>query len=381
MSRIGRIGRTSSFVILGAALACAAACSKPTESQPATPAAQQPAGRPPVAVSTAPVATGTFQASVDIVGTLEPKFSAEVKSEVTSTVTDVYVTEWVPVKKGQRLARLDTSEIEASITALKAVEAQSRVAESRARREYERAQQLREFGLITPQAFDDAKSAVEAAEAATSAATAQTKTAQTRLGKSLLVSPMDGVVAFRGVNVGDRVENMGGNTPLFRIVDNRLLDLTVSVPSTRLAEVKVGQSIEFSTDALPGRTFTGKVMFINPAIDAASRSAKVIAEVVNTDGALKGGSFAKGRVLVASRDSVVQVPREALLNWDLEEHTAEVLVVKGDQADRRTVKTGATSGEVVEIQSGVQAGEQVVTRGGFAIRPGDRIAVTKGEGA
>ena len=79
---------------------------------------------------------------------------------------------------------------------------------------------------------------------------------------------MDGVVAFRGVNVGDRVENMGGNEPLFRIVDNRLLDLTVSVPSSRLADVRVGQAIEFSTDALPGRTFTGKVMFINPAIDA-----------------------------------------------------------------------------------------------------------------
>ena len=146
------------------------------------------------------------------------------------------------------------------------------------------------------------RSAVEAAEAASSAASAQTRTAQTRLDKSLLVAPMDGVVAFRGVNVGDRVENMGGNTPLFRIVDNRLLDLTVSVPSTRLADVRVGQSIEFSTDALPGRTFTGKVMFINPAIDAASRSAKVIAEVVNTDGALKGGSFAKGRVMVANRD-------------------------------------------------------------------------------
>ena len=192
---------------------------------------------------------------------------------------------------------------------------------------------------------------------------------------------MDGVIAFRGVNVGDRVENMGGNEPLFRIVDNRLLDLTVSVPSSRLADVRVGQIIEFSTDALPGRTFTGKVMFINPAIDAASRSARVIAEVQNREGVLKGGSFAKGRVVVANRSSVMQVPREALLNWDLEQRTAEVFVVTGDMADKRTVKTGSSNGTAVEIQSGVQAGEQVVTRGGFAIRPGDRITVTKGEGA
>ena len=376
---MSRTGRTLATLVL-AALTAAASCSKPAEEKPATPAPAQ-AGRPPVPVSAVAVATGSFVDSVEIVGTLEPKFSAEVKSEVTSTVTEVYVTEWVPVKKGQRLARLDTSEIEANISALKAVEAQARVTVSRARREFERAQQLKEFGLITPQAFDDAQSAVEAAEAASTAAAAQTRAAQARLGKSLLLSPMDGVVAFRGVNVGDRVENMGGNTPLFRIVDNRLLDLTVAVPSTRLADVKVGQTLEFSTDALPGRTFAGKVMFINPAIDAASRSAKVIAEVENRDGTLKGGSFAKGRVVVANRDSVVQVPREALLNWDIEKRTAEVFVVKGDQADRRNVTTGSSSGAVVEIQSGLQSGEQVVTRGGFAIRPGDRIAVTKGEGA
>ena len=85
--------------------------------------------------------------------------------------------------------------------------------------------------------------------------------------------------------------------------------------------------------------------------------------------------------MVANRSAVLQVPREALLNWDLERQTAEVLVVKGDQADRRTVKTGAASGAAVEIQSNVQQSEQVVTRGGFAIRPGDRIAVSKGEGA
>lgn len=371
-----RMGRILSFIGIGAALAIAAACSTQSASRPA-----EPAGKPPVAVSASPAIVGALQESVEVVGTLAPKFSADVKSEVTATVTEVYVTEWVPVRKGDRLARFDTSEIEAGINSLKAIEAQARVGESRARREYERAEQLKQFGLITPQNYDDAKSAVEAAEAATSAAAAQIKTAQARLAKSLLLAPMDGVVAFRGVNVGDRVENMGGNDPLFRIVDNRLLNLTVSVPSTRLADVGVGQVIEFSTDALPGRTFTGKVMFINPAIDEASRSARVVAEVVNRDGALKGGAFAKGRVIVANRGSVLQVPREALLNWNIDQKTADLFVVKGDQADKRTVKTGSSNGTSVEILSGVQAGEPVVTRGGFAIRQGDRIAVAKGEGA
>ncbi len=374
---MNRTGRMLSFILAGAVLVVGAACS----GSPANTAPGVSAGKPAVAVIAAPVVLGTFQNNVDVVGTLAPKFAADVKSEVTATVVDVYVTEWVPVRKGDRLARFDTTEMEAGIAALKAIEAQSRVAESRATREYERAQQLQKYGLITPQAFDDAKSAVEAAEAATAAAAAQIKTAQARLAKSLLLAPMDGVVAFRGINVGDRVENMGGNMPLFRIVNTRVLDLTVAVPSTRLADVKVGQAMEFTADALPGRTFTGKVMFINPELDAASRSAKVVAEVVNQDGALKGGMFAKGRIAVSNRDGVLQVPREALQNWNLDQQTAEVWVVKGEQVEKRTVGTGASADGIVEVVSGVQAGDQVVTRGGFNIRTGDRVAVSKGEGA
>jgi membrane fusion protein, multidrug efflux system len=368
----------AAILVLVAASVIACACS-PQEKPSGE--VVQPAGRPPIAVSIATVASGELTDVVEVVGSLAPKFAADVKSEVSGTVTAVYVTEWVSVRKGTLLARLDTREEEAGIEALKAATAQARVGETRARREHERALQLKQYGLITPQALDDAKSAVEAAEAATAAATAQVRTGEARLQKSAIVAPMDGIVAYRGVSVGDRVENMGGNASMFRIVDNRVLDLTVSVPSSRLADVHVGQAIEFTTDTLPGRTFTGKVLFINPSIDEASRSAKVVAEVLNRDGLLKGGSFVKGRVVVATRSGVMQVPREALLNWNVEQQTADVLLVKGDQADTRAVKTGRSTGNSVEVVSGVQAGDQVVVRGGFSIRPGDRITVAKGEGA
>jgi RND family efflux transporter MFP subunit len=362
--------------LLGATVVAGASCSKAG----GQPQPQLQTGRPPVAVTVATAAPADLRDDVEVVGTLAPKFAADVKSEVTGIVTAVYVTEWVPVKKGDKLARLDTTETEAGIEALKAQEGQARVAEARARREFDRAQQLKQYGLITPQSFDEAKSAVEAAEAGVSAARAQVRTAQTRLAKSLLAAPMNGVVALRGVSVGDRVENMGGNSPMFRIVDNRVLDLTVSVPSSRLAMVKVGQPLEFATDSLPGRTFTGRVMFINPAIDEATRSAKVIAEVTNSDGSLKGGAFVKGHIVVGNRAGVLQVPREALVNWNVEQQAAELFVVRGDQADKRAVKLGMTSGPFVEIVSGLQSGEQVVTRGGFSLKPGDRVAVVKGEG-
>lgn len=363
--------------VLAAVAATVAACSGRGTGDPQR---QAEVGRPPVAVAVRPVVVADLNETVDVVGSLAPKFSVDVKSEVSGVVTAVYVTEWVPVHKGDRLARLDTSETEAGLEALKAGVAQAQVAEARARREYERAQQLRQYGLITPQNFDDAKTAVDAAAAATSAAQAQVRTLEARLAKSFITSPMDGVVALRGVSVGDRVENMGGSDPMFRIVDNRLLDLTVSVPSSQIASVGVGQPLEFSTDALPGRTFTGKVMFINPAIDETSRSARVVAEVPNRDGVLKGGAFVKGRILVSTRRGVLQVPREALLNWSVEQQTADVFVVRSGRAEKRTVKVGTANGVAVEVVSGVAPGEQVVTRGGFALRPGDRVTVATGEG-
>jgi RND family efflux transporter MFP subunit len=370
---------TRTHLALAAAAALAlgtAACSKEDTS-----ASAATASRPAVAVDVVPAVAGALTESIDVVGSVEPKFWVDVKSEVTGTVTHVYVTEWVGVQKGAPLARLDTTETEAAIEALKASVAQARTAEARAKREYDRAQQLREFGLITPQNYDEAKTAVEASEAMTTAAEAQVRAAQARLAKSLLKAPMDGVVALRTVNVGDRLENMGNNTPAFRIVDNRLLDLTVSVPATHLAEVKVGLPLEFTSDAVPGRTFTGKVMFINPALDEASRSAKVIAQVPNPDGALRGGSFVKGRIVTARRDDVMQVPREALVNWDLDKKTAEVFVVRGDTADRRPVRTGLTGPAGVEVTSGLAPGDLVVVRGGFALKPGDKVAVSKGAGA
>jgi RND family efflux transporter MFP subunit len=371
-----RIARASVLVLLIAtSIVAAGACSKQADSK------SLESGRPPVAVGVEAATATDLVDTIDVVGTLEPKFTADVKSEVTGVVTEVYVTEWVPVKRGDKLARLDSRETEAGIETLRAAEAQAKVAQNRAQREYERAQQLKQYGLITPQASDDAKTAVEAADAAMTAARAQIKAAETRLSKLLITAPMDGVVALRGVSVGDRVENMGGNASMFRIVDNRVLDLTVSVPSSRLASVRVGQTLDFSSETLPGRTFSGKVMFINPAIDAASRSAKVVVQVVNSDGALRGGAFAKGRMVVGQRTAVLQVRKEALLNWNLETAKAEVFVVSGDTAQRRVVSTGAASGPSVEVLSGVQPGDQVVTRGAFALKDGDRVVVSKGEGA
>jgi membrane fusion protein (multidrug efflux system) len=351
-------------------------------------------GRPPVAVEVTKVGTRDLIEGIEVVGSLSPKFSADVKSEYAGIVTEVYVTEWVRVKKGTPLAKIDTREMEivlqkakAAVEMAKANLLQAEVAGNRAEREYNRLLKLKEFGLVTQQNLDDGLTEKEAAAARMAAAKAQWRASeedlqqtQTRLSKTIIYSPIAGVVSFRGVNVGDLVGEMGSPKVMFKIIDTRILDLTVTVPSGEMGMVRVGQPLTFSTDAIPRNNFTGKVMFINPMVNEADRSVKVIAEVDNRAEQLKGGLFVKGRILTGKRTGILQVPRASLLTWDVAEKKGDLFVVNGEIAKRRTVQTGSIMGDFVEITSGLSPGEPVVVRGAFNLKDGDRVSVIQVNG-
>ena len=354
---------------------------------------QKAAGRPPVAVEITKAEVVEFTDGIDAVGSLSPKFSADVKSEFVGIVTEVYVTEWVRVKKGIPLAKIDAREMEivlqksrADMETAKANLLQAEVAGNRANREYERLLKLKEYGLVTQQNLDDGLTEKEASAARIEAARAQLRAAeedlnytQTRLSKLIIYSPMDGVVSLRNVNVGDLVGEPGGK-PMFRIINTRKLELTVTVPSTEMDAVHIGQSLTFSTDAVRGKNFTGKVMFINPVVNEVDRSVKVVAEVENVSEQLKGGLFVKGRIITGKRTGILRVPRAALLSWDVAEKKGDVFVVKGEIANRRTVQTGSVMGDFVQVTSGLSPGEPVVVRGGFNLKDGDRVSVTQVNG-
>ncbi|MGC8763625.1 MAG: efflux RND transporter periplasmic adaptor subunit [Acidobacteriota bacterium] len=320
---------------------------------------EAPAERPPVAVEVAALRRVDLPLELQVVGSLEARYAAGIKPDFSGTVTEVRVDQWVPVKKGQLLARLDDREARASLLQAKAEAA-------RADRELERARKLKEAGLMTAQGLEDAETLRETAAAALALA-------ETRLAKTEVRSPMDGVVAERNVSPGDYVENMSG-PPMFRIVDNRLFDLTVSVPSSEIHRVAPGQTLRFTTDAVPDRTFEGHVAYVNPAADPASRTVAVRAEVPYAEGLLRSGLFVKGTLLCGVREKVLLLPREALLSWDASSGTAEVFVVEGGRARRTSVRTGESSPGGVEVVSGLAEGAVVVTRGAFNLQDGDRVA-------
>jgi len=347
-----------------------------------------------IAVETAVLTASDITEGVDVVGNLSPKFEADVKSEYLGIVTNLYVTEWVRVKKGTPLAKLDTREADAMIKKLQAAIEMARAnlmeAETgslRAVREYERSRNLKQYGLITQQNLDDADTAKAAALARVSAAKAQLKAAEsdlrqgeTRLSKSMIRCPMDGMVALRSVNVGDLVGEVGVPKVMFKIVDNRLLNLTVNVPSKDTGALKAGQTLSFTTDAFPGETFQGRVKFINPAVSQLDRSLQVIIEVPNVPEVLRGGLFVQGRIITGQRQAVLQVTRTALAAWDIAAKKGETFVAEGGIARLRRVKTGLVSGEKVEIVEGLSAGEKIIIRGAFNIKDGDPIKITANQG-
>jgi len=379
--------------ILASILVCAAlsACSNSETKKTA-----ELTVKPPVAVEAMTAGTSELVDGIQVTGSLKPKFSVDIKTQIPGLIKQVFVTEWVRVRKGQPLARIDVAETEAmvkraeaAVESAKASLAQAGVAATRAERERERMLKLKESGLATQQAVDDARSEAEAAKARVDAARAQIAVAgedvrqtRARQAKALVTSPLDGVVALRDVNVGDLASDAAAGKPIFRIVDNRLLNLTVTVSSADSGRIKTGQPVEFSVDALPGRTFNGKVMFINPELSSADRSLKVIAEVPNVPETLKGGLFAKGRIITGRRGNVLQIPRSAIDRFDLAARSGILFVVENNIARKREITTGSVSGESVEVLTGLKNGEQYVVRGGFNLKDGDTVsmpAVTGGK--
>ena len=348
------------------------------------------AKKPPTAVETKAAATAEMLDSIEVTGTLEPKNAVDIKSQIPGLVKQVYVAEWIRVRKGQPLARIDVAEseaqvkrAEAALESARAGEVQAQVAANRADREMARMRKLKDAGLATQQGMDDTGTEQQAARARVSAARAQSAVAReelrqgrVRASKGIIIAPISGVIALKEINVGDLTGDVAASKPLFRIVDNSLFNLTVTVPSTDSSRIKTSQPLQFSVDSLPGRTFTGRVMYINPELSASDRSLKVIAEVSNSDGLLKGGLFAKGRIIAGHRGNVLQIPRNAVATIDPATKGAVLFVVENGIARRREIKVAAITGESLEVAAGLKIGEQYVVRGGFNLKDSDQVTAT-----
>ncbi|MEX1129829.1 MAG: efflux RND transporter periplasmic adaptor subunit [Vicinamibacterales bacterium] len=180
---------------------------------------------------------------------------------------------------------------------------------------------------------------------------------------SVLRAPFAGVITKYDVAAGEVVEP---ERELFTIIDLSTVWIQADVYEKDLGKVRKDVDVAIKADAYPDRAFTGRLTYVSDVIDPTSRTAKVRCVVPNADGALKLDMFVKVVIPTSDRRSAVVVPVSAVQTVD----DQRVVFVRqsATRFERRIVQTGTTAGDLVELASGVKAGEMVVGAGSFYLK-------------
>jgi membrane fusion protein (multidrug efflux system) len=346
--------RGGAFAVLFLPLMFALACGRK-----AGEAETQPPEVPTIVAQTAAVKRQTMTSELIVRGTIAavPNEDVKVSALVAGRVDSVTVAEGDAVRQGQVIAQLDRRPFEDQRRQAAAALVQARAQLENARLNLQRNQQLFDRGIAAGKEVEDAKTQQASAEAAVEQTAAAVNTAERQLERAEVRSPIAGQVVKRFVSVGEQVDGTAAQ-PIAEIANLERVELAANVPAEHLSRVKAGQPVAVASDAYPDRTFKGTVLAIAPAVDVVTNAALVRIRVANADRLLKVGLFCEARVETEQHQNALVVPPTALVRDDA---GAAVYVVTGGIAQRTPVTVGIEKPEAVEIVSGLQEGQIVLT--------------------
>ncbi|MBX3453960.1 efflux RND transporter periplasmic adaptor subunit [Ferrovibrio sp.] len=325
----------------------------PTAAASAPGAPQQGSQQAPIAVEIRQVTLGRVRDQIEAVGSLRSNESVILRPEIAGRISEILFEEGQPVKRGTPLVRLDAAIARAQVNQAKASIALSRANHSRAEELYGK-------GAGTQRARDETIAKLSADEAALALA-------QATLDKSTLLAPFDGVLGLRQVSVGDYV-NPGQALVNVESLDQLKVDFRI--PEVHSQLVAVNQAIRVRLDAIPGKTFDGKVYAIDPAFDPNGRAAILRARLPNPERQLNPGMFARVTLIVEERNNAILVPETALVPSGRDIYAFRV-------ADGRAVQTklriGLRRDGQVEILEGLDRDDKIVTEGVQKLRNGQYV--------
>jgi HlyD family secretion protein len=330
------------------------------------------------------VTRGDIEATVTATGTVNAVTTVLVGTQVSGTIRKISVDYNSHVKKGQLIALIDPATFEAQVEQQKAnlyaAKANLEKAEASvidAKRTMTRNRELIAKSLIAQSDFDTSQTNYEtavaqasASKAAVAQAEAALKNAQTNLGYTRIVSPVDGVVVSRNVDVGQTVAASFQTPTLFTIAqDLTKMQIDTSVAEADIGRVKVDQEVDFTVDAYPDITFKGKVWQIRIAPITVQNvvTYDVVVLVDNRDLKLMPGMTANVSIIVAAEKGVLKIPNAALRFRPAEggkpkfEKGAGVWIVEKQKPKRVPVKLGISDGSYTQIISGdLKEGQDVI---------------------
>jgi len=337
-----------------------------------------PGGGPPgVVLAASDVGTvqrGRIEAAIPITGDLRPIETVEVRARLQGDLEGVYVREGDRVRAGQLLARFEASEQESNLRSAQADRAAAQSELATAQWNAEQSQELFKAGAIAEQELRTAQQSASAARARLAAAEARVRSTSSFERDTRVLAPISGVVERRDVENGERLQ---GGAPMFSIVRNDILELAAQVPSRSAGDLRAGQQVHFVAD---GRQFDGRVARVSPTVDPTTRSITVYVQIPNGDGALKGNTFATGRVVGRAIDNALLIPAPAVRQSGDSGKTYVFRVTNG-AIDRAEISLGVVDDgrAIAQVVEGLKEGDRVVVGNVGTLGAGMKVQVV-GEG-
>lgn len=333
-----------------------------TPSMGGRPQAAAPGARPsfgpggPVSVVAVTLKRAPFSQQMEAVGTARANEAVDIVAKASNRVTAIRFREGEQVKTGDVLVELDSEQARAALA-----EAEAALSDSRS--QYKRSRELFATKALSEAQLDQLEAALKANEARVAGARSQ-------LNDLIIRAPFAGRVGLRNVSVGGFV-NAG--TVITTLDDTSVIKLDFSVPEVFLSTLQEGLEVSARTSAYPEVEFKGKVSSIDSRLDPVSRSIVVRARIDNKDGRLKPGMFMTVKLMRAEVPALM-LPEEALVPEGSKKY---VFVVRDGKALRTEVETGRRRPGEVEVVSGLEDGDLVVTEGTQKIRNGVAVKVVQ----
>lgn len=296
---------------------------------------------------------------IPAVGSLRAVQGVSVSSEVPGTVAAISFDSGQRVAPGDLLVQLDATAEEAE---LRSLEAQLQLA----RLDYERAKGLLQSTAVSQAQLDRAKSVMDSLAA-------QADEQRATIAKKAIRAPFGGTLGIRQVSIGEFV-SPGAELVTLQQLNPVYADFML--PERHLQALQTGQVVEVEAAAFPGEVFVGTVTAISPKVEEKTRNVPLQATLANADGRLRPGMFARLNVLVGGMDPVLTLPRTAISFFP---YGDSVFLIERQGEDRVVQRRQVTTGRIrdgrVEIVSGLEAGDEVVSVGQLKLRTGQRVEI------
>lgn len=335
---------------------------------------EAPRKRPPPLVVVGKVQKRDVPVEVRAPVDLRPLAQSDVSAKTLGYLDAVLVDRGDVVKRGQLLALVRPSDLPDQLSTARGTLAQTQAAVQLARANLDRAQKLAPSGVISQQDLQNATTALATAEAAQASAQSQVGGLATRLGETRIESPLDGVVSVRRLDPGALVGPTSGGSAIMTVVRVDVLRVFIAIPEREISGIGVDKDAHVELDALPGKSLQGKVVRVAPALDPTTRTLDAEVQLKNDSGELRPGMYGIGAIVKEVHKDVPVVPASAMQISDRKHY---VFVLMGDKVERREIQVGVDSGNDLEVLSGVNAGDEIVTAGIDGLSSGAEVRVTR----